>query len=115
MAPGSTVIDPSSARTTSRPPDLTGTVHSSRSTQKRPWRSGTPRCTDGASAAVDAALEQHELVKVRLGTECPDDRDELATRLAPPLRAEVAQQLGRTLPLYRRHPKQPKIQLPAGA
>ena len=68
--------------------------------------------TDAVTAAVDAALEQHELVKVRLGTECPDDRHDVAERLAPALRAEAAQVLGRTILLYRRHPEEPKIKLP---
>ena len=68
--------------------------------------------TEGVTSAVGGALEQHELIKVRLGTECPDDRDDIASALAGSLKAEVAQTLGRTILLYRRHPKQPKIVLP---
>jgi RNA-binding protein len=68
--------------------------------------------TDGILAAVNDALEQHELVKVRVGTECPDDRALVAERLPPAVHAELAQLLGRTLLLYRRHPKEPKINLP---
>jgi RNA-binding protein len=68
--------------------------------------------SEGAIAAVDAALEEHELIKVRVGTECPDDRHEVAERLAPAVKGEVAQVLGRTLLIYRRHPKEPKIKLP---
>jgi RNA-binding protein len=68
--------------------------------------------TDGVIAAVDEALEQHELVKVRIGTECPEDRHEVAERLGPATRSEVAQLLGRTILVYRRHPKEPKIKLP---
>ncbi|UQA62654.1 ribosome assembly RNA-binding protein YhbY [Polyangium aurulentum] len=68
--------------------------------------------TEGIIAAVNDALETHELVKVRIGTECPDDRADVAERLPPAVRAELAQILGRTLLLYRRHPKEPKIQLP---
>jgi len=68
--------------------------------------------TDGIVSAVDQALEQHELVKVRLGTECPDDKNDVAEKLPPAVRAELAQVLGRTLLLYRRHPKEPKITLP---
>jgi len=70
--------------------------------------------TEGVTAAVDAALEEHELVKVRLGTECPDERSDVAERLGPAVRGEVAQVLGRTLLIYRRHPKEPKIALPKG-
>lgn len=68
--------------------------------------------TDAVTSAVDRALEDHELVKVRVGTECDEDRKELAQKLAPATRSHVAQVLGRTILLYRRHPKEPKIQLP---
>ncbi|WP_104981967.1 ribosome assembly RNA-binding protein YhbY [Sorangium cellulosum] len=73
---------------------------------------GKAGLTEGVVAAVDAALEQHELVKVRLGTECPDDQNDVADALSEQLRAEIAQILGRTVLLYRRHPKEPKIKLP---
>jgi RNA-binding protein len=70
--------------------------------------------TDGVVAAVDQALGDHELVKVRVGTECPEDRKDVADRLAPLVKGHVASVLGRTLLVYRRHPKEPKIQLPKG-
>jgi RNA-binding protein len=70
--------------------------------------------TDGAVQAIDDALTAHELVKVRLATECPEDRDDLGERLAPLVKGEIAQTLGRTLLIYRRHPKEPKIVLPKG-
>jgi RNA-binding protein len=75
---------------------------------------GKQGLTDAVVAAIDEAIGQHELVKVRVGTECPDDRHEVAERLAPALKSEVAQVLGRTILLYRRHPKEPKIALPKG-
>jgi len=68
--------------------------------------------TEGVTQATDQALEEHELIKLKLGTECPENRDEVAASLAAALNAEVAQTLGRTILLYRRHPKEPKIQLP---
>lgn len=73
---------------------------------------GKQGLTDGVFAAVSSALDQHELVKVRIGTECPDERQDVAARLGPALHAEVAQVLGRTVLLYRRHPKEPRIVLP---
>lgn len=75
---------------------------------------GKQGLTEGVIAAVDAALAEHELVKVRVGTECPDDRHEIAERLAPAVKGAVAQVLGRTLLIYRRKPKDAKIQLPEG-
>jgi RNA-binding protein len=73
---------------------------------------GKQGLTDAAVAALDDALAQHELVKVRIGTECPEDRHELAERLGPAVKGEVAQVLGRTVLVYRRRPKEPKIRLP---
>ncbi|HEX7600709.1 MAG TPA: ribosome assembly RNA-binding protein YhbY, partial [Polyangiaceae bacterium] len=56
---------------------------------------------DGVVRAISAALEKHELVKVRIGTECPEDRHAIAERLTPALGAELAGALGRTLLYYR--------------
>lgn len=69
---------------------------------------------DGVVGAVDAALSQHELIKVRVGSEAPEDRYQVAEQLAERTRSSVAQVLGRTILLYRKHPKQPKIVLPKG-
>ena len=71
--------------------------------------------TDAVTAAVDTALDEHELIKVRIGTECPDDRHDVAERLAPAVKSEIAQVLGRTLLLWRKRPKDSKIQLPKDA
>jgi RNA-binding protein len=73
---------------------------------------GKQGLTDGAQQAVNAAIGTHELIKVRIGTECPDDVEACAERLGVELKADVAQILGRTILLYRRHPKKPKIELP---
>jgi len=70
--------------------------------------------TSSVVVAVEEALERHELVKVRVGTECPDDRHEIAERLAPTVKGQLAQVLGRTMLIYRRHPREAKIQLPKG-
>lgn len=73
---------------------------------------GKQGMTEGVTAAVDAALHEHELVKVRVGTECPDDRHDVASRLAPAVKGEIAQVLGRTLLVWRKRLKDSKIQLP---
>lgn len=70
----------------------------------------------GLVAALDRALLDHELVKVRLG-EVPDelgDRHDVATGLASQTRSHVAQVLGNTVLLYRAHPDEPVIVLPRG-
>lgn len=68
--------------------------------------------TSGALRTIDEALGHHELVKVKLLTECPEDRDEVAARMGADLKAHVAQIVGRIVLLYRRHPKKPVIHLP---
>lgn len=67
---------------------------------------------DGLVAALDDALTQHELVKVRIGTEAPEDRHDAAEQLAKLSNSAIAQVLGRTVLLYRRRKKEPKIVLP---
>ncbi|MCC6522536.1 MAG: ribosome assembly RNA-binding protein YhbY [Polyangiaceae bacterium] len=62
--------------------------------------------------ALDEALTRHELVKVRIGGECPVDRHTLSEELASATASELAQLLGRTALYYRRHPKKPRIVLP---
>lgn len=74
---------------------------------------GKQGLTDGVIAAVGIAIETHELVKVRRGSECPLSRKEVAQSLAGALEAEIVQQLGHTFLLYRRHPDEPSIDFPA--
>jgi len=69
---------------------------------------------DGVTEAVlrqlDAQLGAHELVKVKVGTESPEDRFEAAGRLGEAAGAQVAQILGRTVLVYRKHPEKPRFE-----
>jgi len=56
------------------------------------------------------ALAAHELVKVKIGTESPEDRFEAAERLGTDAGAQIAQILGRTILAYRRHPEKPRFE-----
>jgi len=69
--------------------------------------------TDAIVAASEAAITTHELIKVRRGGECPQSRKEIAPLLAERLKAELVQEIGHTFLLYRRHPDEPQIELPA--
>ena len=73
---------------------------------------GKEGLTDALTKATSAALLSHELIKVRVQGEAPVDRKEAALALAAATGAVLAQVLGRTFLLYKRHPKAPKIQLP---
>jgi len=65
-------------------------------------------------ASARAQLAAHELIKVKVSEEDRDARLELAERLAAETGAVLAQVLGRTVLLYKRHPKTPRIVLPHG-
>jgi RNA-binding protein len=56
------------------------------------------------------ALSDHELVKVKIGTECPDSRFEVADRLGAEPGVKVVQILGRTVAVYKRHPHKPRYE-----
>ena len=65
---------------------------------------------DALIGALDQALTDHELVKVKLEAECPDDRFGVAERLGTEPGVNVVQILGRTLLLYKRHPQTPRFE-----
>jgi RNA-binding protein len=67
---------------------------------------------DGLVAAVDQALTDHELVKIKVGESSALDRHTAAGELAKKTRSEVAQVLGNIVLLYRANPDDPTIQLP---
>ena len=67
---------------------------------------------DGVVAAIEQALVDHELVKVKLGETAELDRHDTALAIANRTGSEVAQVLGNTLLLYRPDPDDPAIVLP---
>ncbi|HYG69048.1 MAG TPA: ribosome assembly RNA-binding protein YhbY, partial [Anaeromyxobacteraceae bacterium] len=71
---------------------------------------GKEGVTEAVLRQLDQALTDHELVKLKVGTESPEDRFEAAERLAAGADAQLAQILGRTVLLYRRHPDHPKYE-----
>jgi RNA-binding protein len=74
---------------------------------------GKDGLTEGIVSALDVALEQHELIKVRLLESVGGDRHGVAAGLAEAGNAELVQVLGRTLLLYRARKQDPKIKIPA--
>ena len=68
--------------------------------------------TDGVLAALDAALERHELIKVKVSSEAELGPADISPDVAKATRSQVAQIIGRTLVLYRRRDENPKIVLP---
>lgn len=71
---------------------------------------------EGVTAAlIKACLEQlraHELIKVKVQQEAPEDRHETASALASATSANLVQVIGRMFLLYKRHPDKARIELP---
>ena len=68
--------------------------------------------TDAVVAAVDQALHDHELIKVKIH-EGPEDRKEAAQRLAEATGAELAQLLGRVALLFKKRDEDDGLQVVA--
>ncbi len=73
---------------------------------------GKQGVTEPLVKETERALLSHELIKVRVMREAPLDRKDAAEELADKTGAVLAQVIGRTFLLYKRHPKKPKIVLP---
>jgi RNA-binding protein len=71
---------------------------------------GKAGVTDAVVKQLQQALADHELVKVKLGGECPTDRFEVAARLESEPGVQLVQLVGRVLLLYKRHPRTPRYE-----
>jgi RNA-binding protein len=67
--------------------------------------------TPAVTEQVDAALRAHELIKIKLGRECPVSTDEAGTSLSADTRSSVVQTIGHVVVLFRRNPKKPRVSL----
>ena len=68
--------------------------------------------TDAVIKETHAALLAHELVKVRLTGEEKEALDAEAAQLQARTGAELSSRLGKVATLYKRHPDEPRIELP---
>lgn len=62
---------------------------------------GKDEITDGLVSSVEEALDQHELIKIKLQEGCVMNRKDVASILAERTGAGIAQILGRTILLFR--------------
>ena len=75
---------------------------------------GKEGVTEEVAASVADAFQNRELLKVKVLESAPLDAREAAGELAERVAgAHVVQVIGRTVVLYRRHPENPEIRLPA--
>ena len=72
---------------------------------------GQKGVTPSVLAELDAALSVHELVKVKLAGE-REAKAALVDTLKRETKAEVVQQIGHVVSLYRRNPEKPRLALP---
>jgi len=74
---------------------------------------GSDRVSEGVIRHVDAALEQHELIKVRLTAADKKEAVTAAAELVSGTDAVLVQRIGHTLVLYRRRLQgEPTIRIP---
>ena len=71
---------------------------------------GADGISDGVVSAADQALEDHELIKVKIAAE-REARDEAVAELSKATKSEVAQTLGKTVLLFRKRKKDSKIEI----
>lgn len=62
--------------------------------------------------SLNEALKARELVKVNMLKTCDVDMNEVAIELCANTGSELVQKIGKTLVLYKRNSKEPKIILP---
>lgn len=74
---------------------------------------GVDGLSEAALASVEEAFNTRELLKVKVQEGAPEDARASADRIAATLEGvHVAQTIGHTAVLYRRHPDKPEIRLP---
>ena len=75
---------------------------------------GAKGITASLVTELDNALDQHELVKVKVAAEDRDSRDAFIADLASQATAELVSRIGHTAVLYRRSKDKPLVILPKG-
>ena len=73
---------------------------------------GKASLTPELIAAIDAALEKRELIKISVLKNCFDDPKELAQIISERTRSQVVQVIGKKIVLFRVSKKKPVIELP---
>ncbi|MFH2131279.1 MAG: ribosome assembly RNA-binding protein YhbY [bacterium] len=74
---------------------------------------GKAGITESFIRQVSAALETHELIKVKLIKSAPDNVREAGEKLSTRVPCRIAQTIGKTLLLYRQREEDPRIVLPS--
>ncbi len=73
---------------------------------------GAAGFTDAVRAEIDAALDAHELIKVKVRVGDRDARDAVVAEIVAATGAVQVQRIGHVLTLYRMNRDKPKVALP---
>ena len=73
---------------------------------------GNAGVSEGVLGKVEEALDDHELIKLKVGEGCGDDRKAVARAVSEATGAAVAQIIGNMVVLYRARAEDPEIVLP---
>jgi RNA-binding protein len=76
-------------------------------------QSGAKGVTGAFIAEVGVALDQHELIKLKLAAGDREERAGMVDQIIQATGASVVQTIGHTVVLFRRNRDEPKIALPA--
>lgn len=76
-------------------------------------QSGAKGVTEAFIAEVGVALDQHELIKLKLAASDREERAQMIARITAATGASLVQSIGHTAILFRRNRDEPKIALPA--
>ena len=73
---------------------------------------GNNGLNDAVMSAIDQALNDHELIKIKIRLGDRDLRDQALVSISDTLDTFVVQRIGNTATLYRPHPEKPRLSLP---
>jgi len=68
--------------------------------------------TENLLKELEIAVNHHELVKIKIAGEDRESREEIINELLKSVSAEKVKAIGKTLTLFRRNTKNPKIEFP---
>lgn len=71
---------------------------------------GMQGVTPGVVSATEQALKDHELIKVKIAADGPEDRHEAGEHLANETGSELVQVLGRTVLLFKKRKEKSKFE-----
>lgn len=72
---------------------------------------GNQGLSDAVLLELTQAIAHHELIKVRVNAADRDEREKFTTTICEQLDAELVQQIGHIVVLYKANPDAPKIDL----